>query len=80
MLIGLCEIAWEDPQQSGLSPDWFAKPDMCRFSFRGGFHVKTLIAAGADVNARDSNGDTALSIAVRIGRTGIAKLLTERVL
>jgi len=39
--------------------------------------VKTLIAAGADINARDSKGDTALSIAMRIGRSDIAKLLTE---
>ena len=38
--------------------------------------VKLLLAHGADVNARDKNGDTALKIARRKGQTAVVNVLT----
>ncbi|HOW54564.1 MAG TPA: ankyrin repeat domain-containing protein, partial [Syntrophorhabdaceae bacterium] len=40
-------------------------------------HVKFLIASGADVNARDSSGWTALMAASQAGRTEAVRALIE---
>ena len=49
-------------------------PDGCR-SFRPPAVVKLLIEKGADINARDNSGRTALMIASKNGHTQIVELL-----
>lgn len=46
---------------------------------RGGYDdiVRALLAAGADVSAGTSDGDTALTIAERAGKMATAKLLED---
>ena len=39
--------------------------------------VRLLLEAGANVNARDTNGNTALAIAVRNGHVGVIQLLLD---
>lgn len=40
--------------------------------------AKTLVEKGADINARDSHGQTALFIAIASGNDGIVKFLVDR--
>ena len=48
---------------------------MCAAEFRHADVVEALLAAGADVNARDRSNKTALHIAARAGDAGIVKAL-----
>jgi ankyrin repeat protein len=40
--------------------------------------VTRLLAAGADINARDNNGETPLTFATKSGNNQVAKVLRER--
>jgi ankyrin repeat protein len=39
--------------------------------------VTRLLAAGADINARDNNGETPLTFATKAGNNQVAKVLRE---
>ena len=56
-----------------MSPEWKAAVKAGRADV-----IRTMLEAGADINARDEHGQTALMNAARDGHTDVVRLLVER--
>lgn len=59
--------------------DWWHRPPLVDAANAGNLRlVKMLLDQGADIHAKNGNGETAIDMAVRHGRLEIAKLLLQR--